>query len=329
MMKSLIERFPQQLNEACSIGEIANLTPHNTTISNIVVLGMGGSGFGADMVKNLTFTELQIPFEIVKGYEVPAFINENSLVIASSYSGNTEETLFALQAIKERNAKIICVTTGGKLKEIAMELHYDYIEIPARMPPRSCLGYSFIQQFYILNYFGLIDKKWILQVQALASFLEQNQIEIKKEAYKIAESMINKFPIIYTFEGYGSIGLRWQQQINENGKMLCHNNTIPEMNHNELVAWRNNEQDKIVIFLNSEDVFYRNKKRGNINQTIIELYCSNILHVNAKGENVLQRSIYLVHFGDWVSQFIADIKQIDSYEVKVLDFLKNEMNKLA
>jgi len=329
MMKSLIQRFPLQMKEACSIGEKANLSPHIHAIRNVVVLGMGGSGFGADMVKDLLYNELNVPFEIVKGYGSPAFINEHSLVIASSYSGNTEETLLTLQNISKSNAKIVCVTTGGKMKNIAQELHFDCIEIPSGMPPRSCLGYSFVQQFYILNYFGLINDTWIEQLQNISSFLEKHQSEIMHEAELLAKAIVNTFPIIYSFEGYGSIGLRWQQQINENGKMLCHCNTIPEMNHNELVGWRKDESDKSVVFLHSDDVFYRNKKRGEINKNIIAAYCKNIFDVHAKGSNSLERSAYLVHFGDWLSQSLADIKQIDSYEVKVLDFLKNEMSSLS
>lgn len=328
MMRELIKRFPQQLIEACEIGRNANLTPHTSAIRNIVVLGMGGSGIGASLVKDISSNELLVPFEIAKGYSAPSFINENSLVIASSYSGNTEETLASLSAIIDTNCKIVAITTGGKLMQMAKDKHFDYIQIPSGMPPRSCLGYSFIQQLYILNYHRLISSDLILQAEKCGEWLLSSQDEVMQSAETFTEQVFGKFLVIYGFEKYASIPVRWAQQINENSKELCLQNVIPEMNHNELVGWRKNENDKAVVFLMAEDVDYRNKKRKEINESIIQKYCSHTTTIDAKGSNPLERSLYLIHFGDWVSQLIAEKKQIDSTEVEILNFLKNEMAKL-
>lgn len=328
MMDQLIAAFPTQLLEALEIGKNASLTPHSHPIEQVLVTGLGGSGMGANIVIDLYSSQLAVPMLVNKGYQLPAFVGKNTLVIASSYSGNTEETVTALQQAMTTGAKIVCVASGGKIAQIARDNQLDFIQLPPNRPsPRACLGYSFVQQLFILHYFGFIDAGFIADITAAAELLTAHDAEIRAEAQELGESLYNRLPILYACDGYESVAVRWRQQINENGKILCWHHVIPEMNHNELVGWRTEDNRFAPVFLHADDVFVRNQYRMAINANIISEYTENIYHVYAKGSTHLQRMLYLSYLGDWVSWFIAQERNVDALEVNVIDYLKGELVK--
>jgi len=328
MMDKLIAEFPQQLQEALDIGKKINLTTTDKTYNNILACGLGGSGIGANLVRDLIGHQLNIPMIVNKNYFIPAFVNENTFVLLNSYSGNTEETLKALEAVTKKNATITCVTSGGKLANAANNFNYDLVNMPAGKPsPRACLGYSFILQMYVLAKHNFINNNFEEQIANSIKFLEDNQTNIKTKAKKLAEQLYNKITVLYTPDGYESVAVRWRQQINENGKTLCWHHVIPEMNHNELVGWKTENDDLAVVFFDFDDVYERNKIRKNINKTIVSKYTKNVFEVEAIGENKLEQSLYTINIGDWVSYYIAELKQVDAVEVDVIDFLKSELAK--
>lgn len=327
-MYELISGFGKQLAEALEIGKKAMITPHTHPITNILVTGLGGSGMGADVVIDLTASDLQIPMLVNKNYLLPGFVNENTLVIASSYSGNTEETTHALQIAIKKKAKIVCVTTGGTMEKIASEHGLDLIKLPSGRPPRASLGYSFVQQFFVLLYFGFIDNRFIGEIEAAIALLDGEQENIKSQSAHWAKTMAKQLPIIYAPDGYGSVAIRWRQQINENGKQLCWHHIIPEMNHNELVGWRTKDHTYAPVFLRASDVFNRSQYRIDINKTIIGQYTDSIYELTALGNTKTERLLYLIHFGDWLSWYLAQERNMDATEVKVIDFLKGELGKM-
>jgi len=156
-MKTLVEGFTKQLKEALDIANSAFLT-NKINIQNIVVTGLGGSGIGGTILSELIQSECQVPIIINKDYFLPEFVNSNSLVIISSYSGNTEETLSAMKHAIDKNAQIVCITSGGRVKAIADQYKYDTIIIPGGHPPRSCIGYSLVQLIKIIQFNGLHKK---------------------------------------------------------------------------------------------------------------------------------------------------------------------------
>jgi len=327
-MFELIAGFGQQLTEALEIGKKATLTKHTHPITNILVTGLGGSGMGADVVIDLTANTLQVPMAVNKNYVLPAYVNQHTLVIASSYSGNTEETTNALQIALDRKAKIVCVTTGGAMEKMASEHGLDLIKLPSGRPPRASLGYSFIQQFFILQHFGFIGNSFIAEVEAAIALLAKEEENIKTQSAAWAKTMAHQVPIIYAPDGYGSAAIRWRQQINENGKQLCWHHIIPEMNHNELVGWRTKDNALAPIFLRATDVYERTQYRIDINKTIVGQYTESIYELTALGNTKTERLLYLIHFGDWLSWYLAQERQMDATEVKVIDFLKGELGKM-
>jgi len=239
MMNELIARFPDQLKESLEIGRAATINAHSEAITNIYVAGLGGSGIGGDFVHEFVQNECTVPFTIGKGYTIPASVTKNTLAIVSSYSGNTEETLESFEQIKTRGAKVVIISSGGKLIQFAKELGYDYITLPNNWPsPRACLGFSLVQQLFILNKLGLTSDTAIRGIETSIPLLENEMESIKVEAEKIAKMLDKKIPIVYTTDRMESVAVRLRQQINENSKMLCWHHVIPEMNHNELVGWR-------------------------------------------------------------------------------------------
>jgi len=284
MMDQLIARFPEQLEEALQIADKAKITSHDHKIHKVYVAGLGGSGIGADFVSEFIRDECKIPYTVGKGYSIPAYVDQNTLAIASSYSGNTEETLYSFEQIEKSGAKIVIISSGGKLIESAKEEGYDFVQVPGDWPsPRACLGFSLVQQLV---------------------------------------------PIIYTTDRMSSVAVRLRQQINENSKALCWHHVLPEMNHNELVGWRDKNQDLAVIYLRNDDDFKRNSVRIEINQQILSKYTDTIINVYSEGNDLIEKAMYLVYLGDWVSWYLSQLRGMDSIEVDVIDFLKGELAKV-
>lgn len=328
-MNTLIERFPSQLQEALEIGEAAIINAHTEPIHKVFVAGLGGSGIGANFVAGFIREECPIPYNIGKGYSIPAFVDKNTLAIASSYSGNTEETLASFKQIEKTGAKIVIISSGGKLIQMAEEKGYDYIKLPGDWPsPRACLGYSLVQQLFILRKLGFISGESIRSIKSSIDLIKYNQEEIKNEAKQLAKKLNNKIPIIYTTDRMESVAIRLRQQINENAKALCWHHVIPEMNHNELVGWKDKNENLIVLYLRNNDDYSRNQIRIDINKKIISQCTPNILEVFSKGKNLIEKSIYFVHLGDWISWYLSEIRGVDSIEINVIDYLKSELAKV-
>ena len=253
-MKTLVANFSKQLTEAILIGSKAKLTPPTNKISNVLICGLGGSGIGGSIVTELVAGNANVPINVTKGYFIPAYVNENTLVIISSYSGNTEETLNCMDLAIAKNAKIVSITSGGKVLEISKAKNYDHIVVPGGMPPRSCLGFSLTQLFFILGFFEIISDRFKAELNAAVKLIEDEEINIIAEASSIAEKLKGKLPVIYATTYYEGIAIRFRQQLNENAKILCWHQVIPEMNHNELVGWtEKNDNLSVLIFVDKDE----------------------------------------------------------------------------
>jgi glucose/mannose-6-phosphate isomerase len=231
MMDNLIANFTKQMAQALEIGKMMKLSPRHREIKNVVVAGLGGSGIGGNLVAELISKKMKLPFIVCKDYFLPHFVDDHTLLIASSYSGNTEETLHAMEDGIKRNSKIVCVSSGGSMVALARKAGLDYVTIPGGMPPRACLAYSFIQQLFILSYYNLIDEGFVVGIEEAIGHLDTEEKRIVKQAQSIARKINKKMIVIYSAANMESVAIRWRQQLNENSKMLCWHHVIPEMNH--------------------------------------------------------------------------------------------------
>ena len=327
-MNNYIENFTDHLKEALEIGKKSHLEGIKNPISNILICGLGGSGIGGTIVKDLLSKKISIPISSTKGYDVPAFVNESTLVIACSYSGNTEETLIALDKCLQKKAEVSIITSGGKLHKVAQEKNLNHILIPGGHPPRAMFGYGFTEIFFMLKNYGIIDSEFINDFEKSISLLKKENANIIKKAELLAKKMFKTTPIIYVAEGFEGVAIRLRQQINENSKMLCWHHVIPEMNHNELLGWRTNVDNLSVLYLRNENDFYRNNKRIEINKSVIKTYTDNVFETWSVGDSDLQNTLYHINLGDWISWFLSDLNKVDAIEIDVINLLKEELSKI-
>lgn len=331
-MKKLIEGFTRQLSDALRIGQAVDMVRQGTDIRNILITGMGGSGIGANLIESVTFGRIPIPITVCKGYNIPQFVSPHTLFIACSYSGNTEETLASVEKAMLKRAHIICITSGGKMLELAKEYNFLYIHLPDGFSsPRALIGYMVVSLLYSLYHNNLIGAAFIKETENSIEYLDRGEKAIQAEAELIAKKLKGKFPIIYCDGRLHAMALRFQQQLNENAKQLAHVNTFPEMNHNEIAGWRFPENilhQAQVIYLYSDHDHQRVEKRLEICREIFEKKAGSIINIVAEGASLLEQYYYLIHLTDWISYFLAKENQIDPDPVEAIDFLKNELVKI-
>lgn len=327
-MKEMVEQFTSQLNEAIEIGAKAELLPYNGEIQNVVITGLGGSGIGGKIVAQLVEEQSSVPIVINNTYDIPAFVGKNTLVIASSFSGNTEETLAALDKAQTRGAEIAIISSGGKIIEIAKSKGHNYIILPSGDSPRAMLTYSLTQQFYILEHYGIAKSGNIDDLRESNRLLIENINSLKQEAKDIAGKLNGRTPVIYSEAKYEGVAIRLRQQINENSKVLCWHHVLPEMNHNELVGWAGGKSEYAVLMFRNEDDFYRTQKRMDITKEVVSKYTDTYIEINSKGTTRIQRSMYLILLGDWISVYLSELRNVDAKEVNVINHLKGELAKI-
>ena len=332
MMESLIADFPSQLEKALAIGKsLAKQTPKNE-LRNIVIAGMGGSGIGANIVENIINQEIKLPIQIIKSYYLPASVGKHTLFIACSFSGNTEETLTTLALAEERGANVFAITAGGKLLEIAQQKGYPYLQMPNEAPcPRAFLGYSLTQLFFALHAYDLIGNSFERSIEATIVFFRDNQAQIRNNAKELAKKLGDKQIIAYADQKFEPLLLRLQQQINENAKQLCHINTVPEMNHNELVGWDKDKahyQNIVVLWVRHHREHARIIKRMQIIQELINPKAGQVEVLHASGVNITEQSLSLIHFFDWLSFYLAEQNGVDAFAIAPIIHLKDELAKI-
>lgn len=327
-MKTLVANFTTQIKEAKLIGENAKFTPTKKEINSVLICGLGGSGIGGAIINLLLKAEINIPVTTTNDYSIPNFVNENTLVIASSYSGNTEETLAAVKEGKKRGAEIAAITSGGELLNLAKDNNWNHFVVPGGEQPRGMLAYSLVQLLFIFKKYELIKTDYTSILPNIIDLVDNNQSSIQEEAMLLAKNIHNKQLVIYGEASLEGVLARFRQQVNENAKELCWHHILPEMNHNELVGWAGGNANQVVVKLNSSFDFYRTQKRWEICKGIIAEKTKSIYEIDAKGDTKLAHVMYLIHLTDWVSCFLADLKNVDPVEVDVIIHLKSELSKL-
>ena len=327
-MNDYINDFSNHLREAIEIANNTTLAPYTKEIRNILICGLGGSGIGGTIVSDIISSKVNIPIAATKDYSIPNFVNEHTLVIANSYSGNTEETLYALEKCQARGAEIAVITSGGKLKTIAEENKYNNIIIPGNQPPRAMFGYAFTELFFMLNHYGIIDDSFKSDFDKAITLIDTEKMDIQKQAIDLAKKMYKQTPVIYVAKGFEGVAVRFRQQLNENSKMLGWHNVVPEMNHNELLGWRTNVDGLAVVYFRNKCDYDRNQIRMDINKKVISKFTSNITEVWSKGDSLIENSLYHISVGDWTSWYLSEMNNVDAIEIDVIDFLKGELAKI-
>ncbi|ADL07608.1 bifunctional phosphoglucose/phosphomannose isomerase [Thermosediminibacter oceani] len=334
-MFDLIYNLADQCEEAVKIAResVKGLRFHN--IVNVVITGLGGSAIGGDLVKMLAGDKASLPIFVNRDYTLPSFVDEKTLVIASSYSGNTEETLAAYDEAMKKKARLVAITTGGELKKKAMADEIPVITIPSGLPPRAAIGYSFFPLLVLLEELGIIHN-CAVQIPGAIELLRRVRDELapevpgdKNPAKALARKIHGKLPVIYGSQGVtDALAVRWKGQMNENGKHPAFYNVFPELNHNEIMGFEGDPRllaEMEIVILRSPEENDRVKKRIEITSSLIRDKVSGINEVWPAGDTRLERIMYHVIYGDYVSAYLAVLNEKDPTEIDFINILKERM----
>ena len=338
-MFDVIADLPNQVEDSIKICSPITLQYESSQIRNIVFCGIGGSSIGGMLLKEYLYNDLKIPFIPIRNYDIPSFIDKDTLLFVSSYSGNTEEALSAYEKAKQKEAKIIVLTSGGKLKNFAEIDNIPIIPIPpSGMPPRCALGYSFILPLLVLIKLGLIEDKSDEISETAVVLRKQSQSFSSadhprdNQALELAYKLMSSIPVIYCKEQFiGPVGYRWKCQFNENSKRTAFNNYFTELNHNEICGWESNDTipfKPYVIILN--DKKSRNEKTNKITtitKSILTEENIPFVQCTSTGESLLSQIFSLLYLGDWTSYYLAVINNTDPTPIMKIEEIKRRMTE--
>jgi len=334
-MRLHINNFPELCRLAWQLANNFNLPDNFGSINKIVILGMGGSAIGGDLALNFISKESKIPVAVYRGYQLPAYIDSQTLVIASSYSGNTEETLTAFKDSLKTDARHLVITTGGSLRTIAEKngvpvFHFDY-----NAQPRAALPFSFIPLLVFLGKLNFISDKSRDITEAI-SVLEDLSREVNEgipssnnRAKQLAMDLHGKLPVIYGAEITSEAAHRWKTQLNENSKTWAFHEVFPELNHNAITGYHIPQEidSRItVVFLESHFLSDPVKKRYRITRNLLERASVNYRSVMGSGESPLSQMMSLILLDDYVSYYLAILNKINPTSVEAIDFLKSKLS---
>ena len=334
-MWDLLTGFPDQWEEAVQRTESLSLNLDADRVQNICLVGMGGSAMGADIIRAYSYSTCQHPVEVVRHYSIPRWVDEQTLCIICSFSGNTEEILSAAEQARRQGAQLVAITSGGELMVNASRMDFEYVKIPNGIPTRAALGYSFVPLFRIFQRLGLLDETKDALAETSIYLKQQGELFTNtddNEALTLARDLVNTLPVVYSDAiTMAPINLRWRNQFEENAKTLAYGNTLPEMNHNEIVGW-----DQIVhltgrlsvIMLHDREDHANVQQRMQITEDLISGQVSSMNVLRTRGESRLTRMFSLIQLGDWTSFYLAMLNGVDPTPVTKIDLLKRRLAEL-
>jgi glucose/mannose-6-phosphate isomerase len=334
-----IEALADQVRQAWE--ETKNLDLKlSAKINNVVVAGMGGSGLGASVVKHLFKDQLTIPFEVVNSYSLPAYVNQNSLVILSSYSGNTEEILSCAEQAQAQQAQLVIITSGGQLAELAATNHYSiYLIKPDHNPsqqPRMAIGYNVIGLMGLLNQAKLIamnSTEIENIVEAILTTSHKCRVELETDnnpAKALTFSLVDRRPNLVAAEFLTGAVHVSANQFNENAKTFASYHQIPEVDHHLLESLRlpmSNKLDNIFVFFNSDLYRERNQKRFALTQEAIDRQDIQTIAINLISDTKLAQVFELITLMAYTNFYLAMIHGIDPSKIPTVDWFKQELSK--
>jgi glucose/mannose-6-phosphate isomerase len=286
---------------------------------------MGGSGIGGAIVEGILSQSSKIPVLSCADYSIPGWVCESTLVVACSYSGNTEETIEAVKIASERGAKISVVTSGGVLSDMAKEKDWPIVTMPGGHPPRSQFGRGFTGLTWTLKQFSVFSESMYADLESSPAFLNTMVETIIEQAGSLADLVENKIIMIYSDTSTGGIATRMRQQLNENSKLLVNTHVLPDMNHNELVGWDSGTNEHVAIIIRTPEDNIRSRFRMDFCSDIFRELEADVIMIDAIGENQMQRLMYLNQLSDWLSLLLAERSGTCPVDIKNIIRLKSAL----
>ncbi len=329
-VRDVLAAFPAQCRAAAELAPAPALALSRPRL--VVVAGMGGSAASGDLLIGCAAERLDVPVLVHRGYGLPAMAGERDLVIASSYSGDTAESLSAAEAALSRGCPLVAVTSGGQLAALARERDVPRVTLPAGLMPRMALGYLFFPLLGILKSADLhvvkggeIDEAFSV-VDALAAELGPFRPTATNEAKRLAQAIGNSLPVIYGGPITGATAYRWKTDFEENAKTFAASGVLPEMNHNEIEAWSGPlARELSLVLLRDGEEDPEIARRFGLVRELIGPRAAGIAEASTRGDGYLARLLSLAYLGQWTSYYLAVLRGADPWPVPVLDALKGRM----
>ncbi len=320
----------QQIDDAWG-RDLSGLSLNSSSIKNIIISGLGGSAISADLIKNFLVKEINTPIIVNRNYNLPSFANQETMFIASSYSGNTEETISSLMEAIEKKCRVICVSTGGKVEAIAKEKGLNHIKLKSGFQPRYALGTSFFTLLKTFQHLNFIDDQnsFVNKIRNLWEEKGKNFTSEDNIAFQIAVQLVGFIPIVYSVSDVtNSVGYRLKSQINENSKLHSFHHEIPEMNHNEIIGWESYQEKDFrakVIQIFDESYHPQIKKRFTILNELLSKSGLEIIKLESSHEDFKVRLLDLIYLSDWISYYLGVLRGFDPSEIDYINFLKEKL----
>lgn len=334
-MLGRIGELPDQCRSAWALAQELHLPPAYGAVEHVVILGMGGSAIGGALLQGLVAAECAVPITVVRDYGLPAFVRgPNYLVVGCSYSGNTEETLTAVGQALDRGVGLVAVTTGGELAALAQEKGLPLVRFDYRSQPRAALGYSFTLLLGLLCRLGLV-RDYSADLEEAVQVMEAWQVEIgasvppqRNAAKSLARRIWDRLPVVYGAGFLAAVANRWKTQFNENAKHWSFFEALPELNHNAVVGFgmpRAVRERAIVLMLRSDLDHPRVRMRWDVTRELLQREQVATGTLQGRGESALAHMLSLIHFGDYVSYYVAMLNGVDPTPVETIAFLKRRL----
>ncbi|MBU0496459.1 MAG: bifunctional phosphoglucose/phosphomannose isomerase [Candidatus Thermoplasmatota archaeon] len=308
-------------------------------VDNVIITGMGGSGIAGEIVASLLRDKLDIPFVLNRDYDLPKWVKKDTLAIFISYSGNTEETISAFKIAHQKKCSIICITSGGKLEELAEKRNITTIKIPGGLQPRAAIAYLLFSLIGVLQKTGIlthqIEPDIIEAITTAQEIISENNSQVeeaKNPAKQFARVLFGAIPQIYGWGVYTPIATRWRYQFNENSKLIARDDTLPECTHNDIVGWSSNpkasQHFSVILFRDRSFETIYLTTRIEFMKTLFKETARTVHEIYPKGKSSLAKMISLLLFGDYISCYLAILRQIDPTPIDVITELKQQLQKI-
>jgi glucose/mannose-6-phosphate isomerase len=333
-MLSFCVDAPKYYGEAARLAQAVSIDYPEPKI--IIVAGMGGSGIGGELLKDWTRDKIAVPIEVNREYRLPAYADKNTLVIVVSYSGETEESLSVFLDAIERRCMIICISSGGTLREFANKLNIPHLLVPSGMAPRATLPYLFIPLPILLEKIDLVsdvEQEISETVKVLNQVIDANSPEKRFNdnfSKMLASSICGTIPVVYGFGFYRAVAQRFKTQLNENSKVPAKWEFFPELNHNEIVGWEAvDELSKYfsIILIRDDDEPRWIRQRI---ETTKELICKESVktfEIQSIGKSRMAKMSSIICTGDFTSVYLAVLREIDPTPVRTISVLKEKIRQ--
>lgn len=330
--------YARQFAEGWNLGRRFAPPPLRHPVHEVVVLGTGGgSAASVRLLEAYLWDALPVPLFLVQGYRLPAYVDGDSLVIAVSHSGNTEEILATFQEARQRGATLVVLTAGGTLKAMAEPSGIPVCTVPGGLMPRIAIGYLFFPLLALLAHWGLVDdrsdevEEAIALLDQLATRYAPEVPTARNAAKQIALELEGRIPLLYGSDPLtGAVALRWKNQLAENSKLLAFANVIPHLHHDEAVGWDGPShllrQFHVTLLRDAEDDA-KTVRRQEISAELLAERVGAVRVVTSEGTSRLARLFSLVYLGDWVSLYAALRQGIDPTPVAIIDLFKAKMGQ--